>query len=136
MKSIVPFKMSELVMKPKDGFPYSNVWVKEESVLSNNLQSIFLIVLKREDQSLLQIGQWSRKCEVDSTSPRHLHNGFSESWKLCLNLCSRRWLRPRRSLVRNLIPCRLWHSNTLLIEGLINFRMAFLKVHKYLSFSN
>ena len=36
-KSIVAFTMSELVMISKDGFPYRNVWVKEESVISNNL---------------------------------------------------------------------------------------------------
>ena len=53
IKSKVVFNMSELVMISKDGFPYSNIWVKEESVISNNLQSIFLIVLRREDQSLL-----------------------------------------------------------------------------------
>ena len=128
IKSTVAFKMSELIMISKDGFPYSNVWVKEESVISNNLQSMFLIMLRREDRSLLCMGQWSKKCVVDSTSTLHLHNGFSKSWKLCLNLCSRRWLRPRRSLVRNLIPCGLWHSNSLLRKGLINFRMAFLKV--------
>ena len=29
--------MSELVMISKDGFPYSNVSVKEESAISNNL---------------------------------------------------------------------------------------------------
>ena len=66
-------------MISKDGLPYSNVSVKEESVISNNLQSIFLIVLRREDRSLLQTGQWSKKCEVDSTLALHLHNGFSES---------------------------------------------------------
>ena len=114
-------------MISKDGFPYNNIWVKEKSVISNNLQSVFLIVLKREDRSLLYMGQWSKKCINDSTPAPHLHT-FSESWKLCLNLCSRRWLRPRRSLVRNLIPCGLWHSNTLLGEGLINFRMAFFWV--------
>ena len=128
IKSIVAFKMSELGMISKDGFPYSNVWVKEEWVISNNLQSMFLIVRRREDQSLLYIGQWIKKCAVDSPSAPHLHNGFSESWKLCLNLCSQRWQRPRRSLVRNLIPCGLWHSNTLSGEGLIKFRMTFLKV--------
>ena len=52
-KSIVAFKMSELVMTSKGGLPYSNVWVKEESVISNNLESIFLIVLKRENRSAL-----------------------------------------------------------------------------------
>ena len=71
--------MSELVMISKYGFPYSNVLVKEESVISSNLQSMFLIVLRREDRSLLYMGQWSKKWVVDSTSALHLHNGFSES---------------------------------------------------------
>ena len=115
IKSIVAFKMSELVTISKDGYQkISKRWVKEEPVISDNLQSMFLIALRREDRSLLCMGQWSKKCVVDSTLALHLHNGFSESWKLCLNLCSRRWLRPRRSLVRNLIPYGLWHSNTLL----------------------
>ena len=59
IKSIVAFKTSELVMISKDGFPYNNVCVNEESVISNNLQSMFLIVLRREDRSLLYMGQWS-----------------------------------------------------------------------------
>ena len=42
--------MSELVIISRDGSPYSIVCVKEESVFFNNLQSIFLIVLRREDQ--------------------------------------------------------------------------------------
>ena len=45
--------MSELEMISRDGFPYINVCVKEEPVNSNNLQSIFLIVRRREDRSLL-----------------------------------------------------------------------------------
>ena len=50
IKSIVAFKMSELGMVSKDGLSYSNVLVKEKLVISNNLQSMFLIVLRREDQ--------------------------------------------------------------------------------------
>ena len=42
-------------------------------------------------------------------------------WKLCLNLCSRKWLRPRCSLVRYLIPLQLLQLNTLFWDGLINF---------------
>ena len=79
IKSIVTFKISELVIISKDGFPYSNVLVKEEWVASNNLESMFLIVLRREDQSLLYMGQWSKKYGADSTSAPHLHNGFRES---------------------------------------------------------
>ena len=37
IKSIVAFTMSELVIISKDGFPYRNTWVKEESVISSNL---------------------------------------------------------------------------------------------------
>ena len=37
IKLIVAFNMSELEMTSKDGFPYSNVWVKKESGISNNL---------------------------------------------------------------------------------------------------
>ena len=71
--------MSELVMISKDGFPYNNVLTHTESVISNNLESMFVIVLRREDRSLLYMRQWSKKCVVDSTSAPHLHNGFSES---------------------------------------------------------
>ena len=53
INSIEAFKTSELVMISRDVFPYSNFWVKEESVFSSNLQSMLLIVLRREDQSLL-----------------------------------------------------------------------------------
>ena len=71
--------MSELVLISRDGFPYSSVCVNEESVFSDILQSIFPIVFRREDRSLLYMGQWSKKCEVNSTSKPHLNNGFSES---------------------------------------------------------
>ena len=43
IKSIVAFKMSELVVITRDGCPYSNVWVEEELVISNDLQSILNI---------------------------------------------------------------------------------------------
>ena len=38
--------MSELVIISKDGFPYSKLWVQEKSPISNNVQSIYLIVLR------------------------------------------------------------------------------------------
>ena len=53
IKLIVPFRMSELVLILRDSSPFKNVSVKEESVFFNNLQSIFLIVLRREDRLLL-----------------------------------------------------------------------------------
>ena len=63
---------------------------------------------------------------VVSTSRPQLHNGFKVSWKLCLNLWSRKWLRPTRSLVSNLIPSGLSILKMLLGLGRINFKMDFL----------
>ena len=62
-----------------------------------------------------------------STSRPHEQNGFRVSWKLCLNLCWRKWLRPRRSLVRYLISLQLRQLNTLFRDSLINFNKFFLK---------
>ena len=43
-----------------------------------------------------------------SMSLRQLQIGLSESWKLCLNLCSRRWLKSNLNLVNNFTPLGLW----------------------------
>ena len=48
VEKIVTFKMNVLVLISRDEFPHSSVWVKEESLFSNNLQSLFLIALERE----------------------------------------------------------------------------------------
>ena len=62
-----------------------------------------------------------------STSRPHEQKGFRVSWKLCLNLCSRKWLRPRRSLVMYFVFFQLWQLNTLFRDGLINFNKFFLE---------
>ena len=41
---------------------------------------------------------------MDSVSKEQEHNRLSESVKLCLNLCSDRWLKPSRNLVNSFIP--------------------------------
>ena len=55
-------------MISKDGFPYSNVLVKEESVISNNLQSIFLMLLRREDRNVKLIQLQHRTYIMDSAN--------------------------------------------------------------------
>ena len=102
--------------------------IKKEFVNSSNLQSILYKVYL----SSLNIGQWRRKCEVNSISKPQLQIGFKPSWKLCLNLCFRKWLRPKRNPLIILIP--LWLSKTLLGEGLIKFRIPFLKTTKLFKF--
>ena len=107
-KSMVKFIIFVLPIVVKDEFPNSNIWAKEVSVLSNNLWSILLKLLRTVQRSLLYKGQWRKKWVADSTSLPQLHIGLIESWKLCLNLCSRKWLRPSRILVIYLIPKGLW----------------------------
>ena len=60
--------------------------------------------------------------------------GLRVSWKLCLNLSSRRWLRPNLNLVINLIPLGLWRLIMEFEDGLINFKIFFLKAKKVSEF--
>ena len=45
-----------------------------------------------------------KKSKVDLVSKEQEHNGFSESGRLRLNLCSERWLKLSQNLVNNFIP--------------------------------
>ena len=51
---------------------FNKVCDKEEFVNSNSLQSVLFKVLRRVCLSLLNVGQWRRKCEVDSISKPQL----------------------------------------------------------------
>ena len=55
-------------MISKDRFPYSKARDKEESVISNNLQSIFLILLRREDRNVKLIQLQHRTYIMDSAN--------------------------------------------------------------------
>ena len=87
-----------------------------------NYQYLSLTALKK---MRLWLSKQRKKC-VFASRP-HEQNGFKVSWKVPLNLCSRNWLRPMRSLVRYLISLQLWQLNTLFRDGLINFNKFFLK---------
>ena len=84
----------------------SSVPIREDSFVPINLQSILFRVFRRVILLSWNIGQRRKKLDVDSISISQLHRGSLQFWKLWLNLCSRRWLSPRRSRVINLIP--LW----------------------------
>ena len=107
--------------------PNSKICVSEKSVLSNSVWSMLTKLFRSVRRSLLYKGQWRKKWIADSTSLPQLHIGFSVSWKLCLNLCSRRWLSPSRIRVIYLIPIGLWQSKNELEEGRMNFSMLLLK---------
>ena len=72
---------------------YKKIWDKIKEIIktgsqrSRRLLSMFTRVLRRVRLSIIYVGQWRRKCAVDSISKPQLQNRFKKSWKLCLNLC-------------------------------------------------
>ena len=116
------------VAESNDTSPY---WRSLTNTVSQEGRA-FLVILdtsfRRSVLSFMKLGQWSKKWHVVSISNPQLQIGLSESRKPCLNLCSRRWLKPRRSLVRYLIPLMLKQLYVLLGEGLRNFKIHFLNM--------
>ena len=53
--------------------------------------------------------------------------GFNVSWKICLNLCSQRWLGPSLIIEIYLIALGLWKVKILLVFGCINSKILDLK---------
>ena len=113
----------------KEALQKRRIWVNIKSLVFVKELSISFINCAQEGASLIskQGAVKKKKCVFVSTSRPHEQNGFKVSWKLCLNLCSRKWLRPGCSLVRYLVPLQLWQLNTLFGDGLINFNKFFLK---------
>ena len=64
---------------------------------------------------------------ADSTSLPQLHIGLMVSWKLRVNLCAQRLLRPRRICVIYLLPIGLWESKNEFEEDRVNFNTLLLK---------
>ena len=95
--------------------------------------------LKRLQSILLKVMMWvylslvnnaEKKWVVDSIPWQQLDKGVKNSWKICLNLCSLKWVKPKRSHVISLIVLELWQLYTELAAGLINWRIFFLNVTK------
>ena len=132
--SIVALRTFVLAFVSNEFLPKSRVLIKTGSQRCRILLLMFFMLLRRVGLSVIYMEQWRRKYTVDSISKLQLQNGFKESWKLCLNLCLRKWLKRNHSLVINLIPWGFWHLKRLLADGLINFRLFFLKILKLLEF--
>ena len=132
--SMVEIMISLLMLEWYFWLPYRRVSCV--SLWDKVLSSMFLIFWKRVYLGMGKlIHCWERKKYIgDSTSLPHLHKWFKVSWKQCLNLCSWRWLRPRRNLIKSLIPRGLWISKILLARDRMRFRSFFLKYWGLLSF--
>ena len=108
--------------------PYKSNLVRDISstlrILESSLRSSFMRLVL----GVMKFWQRRKKSEVDSTSRLQEHSGLIVSWKLCLNLCSLRWLKPTRSLVSSFIPYMSATLNTLFGIVLVNFSKDFLNI--------
>ena len=73
-----------------------------------------------------------KKWNAGSTSWPRLHKGLIESWKLCLNLCLRKWLKVKRNLMTSFTSFGLWELCIEFEDGCINCKTSFLKINRLL----
>ena len=59
--------------------PKRRILIKTGSQRSRRLLLVFPMVLRRVRLSVIYMGQWRKKCAVDSISKPQLQNGFKES---------------------------------------------------------
>ena len=83
--------------------------------------------MKRDLRAFSKLRQRRKKCSLSSTSKLQLHKGFKVSRKPCLNLCSFKWLKRRRNLVKYLTPSGSLTLNIDLLLGLMEERSLLLK---------
>ena len=109
----------------EDSSPYSRIRVTTDSLFFDIVLSISFILFNRVDRSAWNKGQRRKKWNVVSLSKPQLQRRFRVSWKLCLNLCSRRWLWASLNFITNLIPFGLWYWKTMLRKILWILRCYF-----------
>ena len=83
------------------------------------------MLMKRDLGTFSKFRQHRKKCLLSPSSKLHVHKGFEVSRKSCLNLCSFRWLKRRRNLVRYLTTSGSLTLNIDLLLGLLNYKFAF-----------
>ena len=104
MTSIAELRINALTVQLGLGSPQRCKWVNEDSFWLNNILSIFWMLPKSVCFASQYSGQWRKKWFMDSMSPPQIQMGFIVSLKPCLNVCSLKWLKPRRNLVNSFIP--------------------------------
>ena len=93
--------------------PNSNILTKAQP-----LRPLILVILpktsfmlfERVERIFEKLWLCSKKCVVDSIARLQQHKGLMQLWKLWLNLCSLRWLRPSLNLVRSFNPNWIMNS--------------------------
>ena len=116
--------------KLKVWLPYNKRFTNTSSVRFEISLTIFLTESKRVWRDCIKCWQCRKKWIFDSTSKLQEHNGFKQSWKLCLNQFSLRLLNPTLSLVSNLILNGSWILKIKFWIGLPIFNSKFLKIKR------
>ena len=125
---MVALIISLLVEQVKSGLPNKSILTTELSLSVKILALILFSFFKSICLSVVKVAQW--KWAVHCISFPQLHKGSIESWKLCLNLCSFKWLKLILRHVRNFIPDELFMLKILLAFGLMKFNKCFLTISK------
>ena len=73
-----------------------NKFLKDELMLD--------LSMKRDLRAFSKLRQRRKNNHLSSTFKLQLHKGFKVSRRPCLNLCSFKWMKRRRNLVRHLTP--------------------------------
>ena len=126
-KSIVKLIIFVFSLALKVVLPNNKVCACEKSAFTNNVWSMLTKMLRSGRRLLLSKREWRKKWLAYSTSLPQLRIGLSLFWKVCFNLCSRRWLNPGRIHVIYLIPIGLWQIKIELEEGRMYFNALLLK---------
>ena len=100
-------------------FKWLRKFLKDELMLD--------VSMKRDLRAFSKLRQRRKKCSLSSASKLQLHKGFKLSRKSCLNLCSFKWLKRRRNLLKYLTPSGSLTFNIDLLLGLIRERSLLLK---------
>ena len=107
MKFIEAFSIWHLSKRLFFGSPKSSNLTREFSESLSIFSSIFFKPFMRSAHNIVYWWQQRKKWESVSGSRLQLHRGFIQSLKLCLNLCSLRYLNLIHKQVRYLRPTGL-----------------------------
>ena len=88
---------------------------------------MFDMLMKRYLRAFSKLRQRRKKCSLSLSSKLQLHKRFKVPRKPCLNLCSFKWLKRRRNLVKYLTPSGSLTLNIDLLLGLMKERSLLLK---------
>ena len=88
----------------KRGSPYKSKSFLALSDQESKPSKIYFTLLIRSIRCWEKWRQCRRQCIVSSVYKLEEHKGFKQSWKLCRNQCSLRWLKYNRKRVRNFNP--------------------------------